>query len=168
MGTILWPKMTRWLVEAGAGAWGATKGPTAAGAWMAEDSTAAVVGGTGTADVTGAAEGAKLVVVVLPGPPRELQPMWRTAVATPAVQQAIAGRTVYRQETVRMFGLPESGLAETLRDAYRSAFTKLARMNKADPDPHPVVVWLFDDHPPIRQRLALADVVAPATRDEAR
>jgi hypothetical protein len=34
-------------------------------------------------------------------------------------------------------------------------------MNKADPDPHPVVVFLFDDHPPIRQRLALADRVAP-------
>jgi STE24 endopeptidase len=42
-------------------------------------------------------------------------------------------------------------------DAYRSAFVKLARMNKADADPHPLVVWLFDDHPPIRQRLALAD-----------
>ena len=56
-------------------------------------------------------------VVVLPGPPRELQPMWRTAVNTDAVQDAIAGRTTYRQETVRMFGLPESGLADTLRDA---------------------------------------------------
>jgi nicotinamide-nucleotide amidase len=56
-------------------------------------------------------------VVVLPGPPRELQPMWRTAVNTNAVQEAIAGRTTYRQETVRMFGLPESGLADTLRDA---------------------------------------------------
>jgi nicotinamide-nucleotide amidase len=56
-------------------------------------------------------------VLVLPGPPRELQPMWRAAVETPALQQAIAGRTQYRQDTVRMFGLPESGLAETLRDA---------------------------------------------------
>jgi nicotinamide-nucleotide amidase len=56
-------------------------------------------------------------VVVLPGPPRELQPMWRTAVQVPEVQEAIAGRTVYRQDTVRMFGLPESGLAETLREA---------------------------------------------------
>lgn len=56
-------------------------------------------------------------VVVLPGPPRELQPMWSRAVATDAVQQAISGRTVYRQDTVRMFGLPESGLAETLREA---------------------------------------------------
>jgi nicotinamide-nucleotide amidase len=59
----------------------------------------------------------KPAVVVLPGPPRELQPMWRTAVETEAVQEAIAGRTTYRQETVRMFGVPESGLADTLRDA---------------------------------------------------
>ena len=59
-------------------------------------------------------------VVVLPGPPRELQPMWRTAVETEAVQEAIAGRTHYRQETVRMFGLPESGLADTLRDAQQA------------------------------------------------
>ena len=57
----------------------------------------------------------KPTVVVLPGPPRELQPMWATAVATPAVAEAIAGRTEYRQDTIRMFGLPESGLAETLR-----------------------------------------------------
>ncbi|WBP95764.1 competence/damage-inducible protein A [Mycolicibacterium neoaurum] len=56
-------------------------------------------------------------VVVLPGPPRELQPMWSTAVATDGVQRAIAGRTRYLQRTVRMFGLPESGLAETLREA---------------------------------------------------
>jgi len=59
----------------------------------------------------------KPTVVVLPGPPRELQPMWKTAVHTPEVQGAIAGRTVYRQDTIRMFGLPESGLAETLRAA---------------------------------------------------
>jgi competence/damage-inducible protein CinA-like protein len=56
-------------------------------------------------------------VVVLPGPPRELQPMWRTAVASEPVQEALAGRTEYRQEMIRMFGLPESGLADTLRDA---------------------------------------------------
>ncbi len=59
----------------------------------------------------------KPTVVVLPGPPRELQPMWPIAVGTPAVQEAIAGRTRYRQATVRMFGLPESGLAESLREA---------------------------------------------------
>ena len=59
----------------------------------------------------------KPTIVVLPGPPRELQPMWPVAVDTEAVQRAIAGRTTYRQEMVRMFGLPESGLAETLREA---------------------------------------------------
>ena len=43
--------------------------------------------------------------------------MWPLALQTPAVQEATAGRTTYRQEMVRMFGLPESGLADTLRDA---------------------------------------------------
>lgn len=56
-------------------------------------------------------------VVVLPGPPRELQPMWHKAVQTAAVQEALAGRTHYQQQMVRMFGLPESGLADTLRHA---------------------------------------------------
>lgn len=62
----------------------------------------------------------KPAVMVLPGPPRELQPMWHKAIRTPAAQEAIAGRTIYRQETIRIFGLPESGLAETLRDAEAS------------------------------------------------
>jgi STE24 endopeptidase len=44
--------------------------------------------------------------------------------------------------------------------AFRSAFERLARLNKVDPDPNPLVVWLMHDHPPIRQRLALADEVA--------
>jgi nicotinamide-nucleotide amidase len=46
--------------------------------------------------------------------------MWPVAVQTDAVQEAIAARTVYRQDMVRMFGLPESGLADTLRDAERN------------------------------------------------
>lgn len=58
-------------------------------------------------------------ILVLPGPPRELQPMWRTAIALPAVLESIDGRTSYQQQTVRMFGLPESALAETLRAAER-------------------------------------------------
>ena len=82
---------------------------------------AMVPGGATILDPVGTAPGAvvpgKPTVLVLPGPPRELQPMWHTAIATPALQEAIAGRTEYRQEMVRMFGLPESGLAETLREA---------------------------------------------------
>src|SRR5882757_5822849 len=60
-------------------------------------------------------------IVVLPGPPRELQPMWPVAVQTDAVQRAIAGRTTYRQDMVRIFGLPESGLADSLHDAEHSS-----------------------------------------------
>jgi nicotinamide-nucleotide amidase len=59
----------------------------------------------------------KPAIVVLPGPPRELQPMWEVALAGDAVQAAIAGRTHYDQHTLRLFGLPESALAETLREA---------------------------------------------------
>ncbi len=62
----------------------------------------------------------KPTVIVLPGPPRELQPMWHRAIETPTAQQAIAGRTRYQQSMIRMFGLPESGLAETLRDAEKT------------------------------------------------
>lgn len=43
--------------------------------------------------------------------------MWPAAVASSDVQQALSGRTVYEQQIVRMFGLAESGLAETLRQA---------------------------------------------------
>jgi nicotinamide-nucleotide amidase len=58
-------------------------------------------------------------VVVLPGPPRELQPMWQEAVKTQALRAALRGATVYRQRTLRMFGIPESEIAETLRIAER-------------------------------------------------
>ncbi len=69
----------------------------------------------------------KPTVIVLPGPPRELQPMWHRAIETSAAQQAIAGRTIYRQRMIRMFGLPESGLAESLREAEKAipGFTDL-------------------------------------------
>jgi nicotinamide-nucleotide amidase len=77
-----------------------------------------VINPVGTAP--GVVVAGKPTIVVLPGPPRELQPMWHVAVETDAVQRAIAGRTTYRQEMVRMFGLPESGLADTLRDAEQS------------------------------------------------
>jgi nicotinamide-nucleotide amidase len=60
------------------------------------------------------------VVVVLPGPPRELHAMWPEAVATPAFQAAVGGRTRYSQQTLRLFGIPESEIAETLRVAERS------------------------------------------------
>jgi nicotinamide-nucleotide amidase len=58
-------------------------------------------------------------VVVLPGPPRELHAMWPEAVETSIFQEAVGGRTRYEQQTFRMFGIPESEIAETLRVAER-------------------------------------------------
>jgi nicotinamide-nucleotide amidase len=82
---------------------------------------AMVPDGAAVLDPVGTAPGVVVAgtptVIVLPGPPKELQGMWTAAVATEEVQQAIAGRTAYRQDTVRMFGVAESGLAETLRTA---------------------------------------------------
>jgi nicotinamide-nucleotide amidase len=54
-------------------------------------------------------------VVVLPGPPPELQGMWPAAVAAEPVRRALAGAGELRQETLRLWGTPESELAETLR-----------------------------------------------------
>lgn len=58
-------------------------------------------------------------VVVLPGPPRELQPMWVQAIATEAWRSAVSGAREYRQAMLRLFGIPESEIAETLRQAER-------------------------------------------------
>jgi nicotinamide-nucleotide amidase len=46
-------------------------------------------------------------VVVLPGPPRELQPMWAMALQTPAMRDALRGAVTYRQSMLRLFGMPE-------------------------------------------------------------
>ncbi|WP_445150522.1 competence/damage-inducible protein A [Baekduia sp. Peel2402] len=56
-------------------------------------------------------------IVVLPGPPRELQPMWAVAVETDAFRTAAAGATVYRQHMLRLFGIPESEIANTMLKA---------------------------------------------------
>ena len=54
-------------------------------------------------------------VLVLPGPPAELQGMWPAALAAGPTQQALVGRTELRQETLRLWGALESQLAATLR-----------------------------------------------------
>ncbi len=47
-----------------------------------------------------------------------------------------------------------------LKDAYISAFCKLAKLNKDDPSPHWLDVLLFHSHPPVAERLAMAKEVA--------
>jgi len=56
------------------------------------------------------------VVIVLPGPPRELQPMWPRALATEPVRAVLARATPLRAYTMRMFGVPESEIAKSLRE----------------------------------------------------
>ena len=73
--------------------------------------------GTAPGLVVPPASGDGPTVVVLPGPPRELQPMWETARQTEAFQAAIAGAPVYRHGMLRLFGIPESEIASTLRAA---------------------------------------------------
>jgi nicotinamide-nucleotide amidase len=56
------------------------------------------------------------VVLVLPGPPGELQPMWSDAVAVPAVRDVLARAGSFEQRVMRITGVPESQLAEVLRE----------------------------------------------------
>jgi nicotinamide-nucleotide amidase len=54
-------------------------------------------------------------VVVLPGPPGELQGMWPAAVAAEPIRRALGTPSELRQETIRLWGTLESQLAATLR-----------------------------------------------------
>jgi nicotinamide-nucleotide amidase len=56
------------------------------------------------------------VVVVLPGPPGELQPMWSAALETPPVREVVARAGTLEQRILRITGVPESQLAEVLRE----------------------------------------------------
>jgi nicotinamide-nucleotide amidase len=56
------------------------------------------------------------VVIVLPGPPRELQPMWAAAVETQPVRKVLERATPLHGYTIRMFGVPESEIAKSLRE----------------------------------------------------
>ncbi len=55
-------------------------------------------------------------VIVLPGPPRELQEMWAPALQTEAVRAVTARAEPYLTRTVRLFGIPESEIAKSLRE----------------------------------------------------
>jgi competence/damage-inducible protein CinA-like protein len=77
--------------------------------------------GTAPGLVVPPSDGSGPTVVVLPGPPGELRQMWTTAAGADAFAAAIAGATVYRQRTLRLYGIPESEIAETLRAAEGSS-----------------------------------------------
>jgi nicotinamide-nucleotide amidase len=105
-----WPNLDREAIEAGT----RKQASIPAGA--------TVLAPVGTAPglvVPPAAANGGPTVLVLPGPPRELQPMWAEAVKTDALRAALTDATSYRQGMLRLFGMPESEIAETLRVAER-------------------------------------------------
>lgn len=69
------------------------------------------------------------------------------SLAMEPLQNAISRR--YERQCDR-YALERTGLY----DAYASCFRKLSVLNKDDPAPHPLKVFLFHSHPPIAERLA--------------
>jgi nicotinamide-nucleotide amidase len=114
IGEIVRPLMTRWPdLDMAAIEHGTRKQATIpAGATVLEP-----VGTAPGLVVAPSADRAGPTIVVLPGPPRELQPMWQRAVQTDALRTAVRDATTYRQRMLRLFGMPESEIAETLRVA---------------------------------------------------
>ena len=78
--------------------------------------------GAETIDPAGTAPGLVVAVeqgptvIVLPGPPRELQAMWEPALGTAAVRAVLERAEPYRTQTLRLFGIPESEIAKSLRE----------------------------------------------------
>ena len=56
------------------------------------------------------------VIVVLPGPPGELQQMWPRALGTPPAQEVLGRTRPFQTMSIRMFGIPESELAKSLHE----------------------------------------------------
>ena len=56
------------------------------------------------------------VVIVMPGPPRELHAMWPKALETDPVRAVLAGVEPYGGVMLRLFGIPESEIAKSLRE----------------------------------------------------
>ena len=83
---------------------------------------ATLPGGAISLGIAGTAPGIVLdagscVVVVLPGPPGELQRLWPRAVASEPLQRVLAATTTPDRRVLRFYGVSESAVAKTLADA---------------------------------------------------
>lgn len=56
------------------------------------------------------------VVIVMPGPPRELHAMWPIALKAEPVQEVLRVAEPYAGAMLRLFGVPESEIAKSLRE----------------------------------------------------
>jgi len=78
--------------------------------------------------VAPAGDGEGPVVLVLPGPPRELQQMWHAALTgSPGLTGVLRAAVEHRRDMLRLFGIPESEIAATLRAAQQAGI-ELAQM----------------------------------------
>ena len=93
---------------------------------VANRKQAMVPQGSITVDPAGTAPGLvveadPMTIVVMPGPPRELHAMWPHALETEAVRKVLERTPPYRLDEIRMFGIPESELAKSLREIEEGA-----------------------------------------------
>jgi nicotinamide-nucleotide amidase len=77
--------------------------------------------GAATIDPAGTAPGlvvpaGEMTVIVLPGPPREMHAMWPEALATAHAKAVLERAEPYQGASLRLFGIPESEIAKTLRE----------------------------------------------------
>lgn len=83
---------------------------------------AVIPAGSTTIDPAGTAPGLVVpvdggpVVIVMPGPPRELHAMWPPALESAPVQEVLARAEPYAGVMLRLFGIPESEIAKSLRE----------------------------------------------------
>jgi len=91
---------------------------------------ATVIAPVGTAPglVVPARDGQGPTVLVLPGPPGELRPMWDTATGTGAFRAAAGNTSELRESMLRLYGIPESEIAATLRAADGEPAVDLGRL----------------------------------------
>lgn len=83
---------------------------------------AVIPAGSKTIDPAGTAPGLVVpveggpVVIVMPGPPRELHAMWPVALETDSARAVLARAEPYAGVMLRLFGIPESEIAKSLRE----------------------------------------------------
>jgi competence/damage-inducible protein CinA-like protein len=88
---------------------------------VANRKQAMVPAGATTVDPAGTAPGLvvpadAMAIIVMPGPPRELHAMWPHALQSDTVREVLDRTPPYRFDEIRMFGIPESELAKSLRE----------------------------------------------------
>ncbi|RZT84359.1 nicotinamide-nucleotide amidase [Pseudonocardia sediminis] len=125
----------REVINAKIARWASRSGFDGAALDEATRKQAMVPEGASVLDPVGTAPGLVLrgatgpLVVVLPGPPRELQGMWPSALSSPPMAELLAGVPHAEPRLLRFFGLPESEIAATLREIETSGeFPELARV----------------------------------------